>query len=191
MCAYLNHPNTAGEAWYSYWLKAHYTFGDEVHCLCLIVQSPMFSYHLVWCWVVEDLIDSPHLSQDCTKSQQVTQHVHPGVQLHGKSRVQWWEYHSSMTAKYCLPTVVKCFYYLPNQSLQIIMYFSHNAANMVCRLIGWVKQLNINGEIHQQRASNNKVVELWTCQTYYTACERKGFLAVSESDSTNTRILYQ
>jgi len=25
-------------------------------------------YHLVWCGVVEDLINSPHLSQDCTKS---------------------------------------------------------------------------------------------------------------------------
>ena len=41
----------------------------------------MFNYHLVWCRVVEDLIDSPHLSQDCTKGQQVTQRIYPGVQL--------------------------------------------------------------------------------------------------------------
>ena len=41
----------------------------------------MFNYHLVWCRVVEDLIDSPHLSQDCTKGQQVTQCIYPGVQL--------------------------------------------------------------------------------------------------------------
>ena len=116
MCAYPNHPNTTGEAWYSYWLKAHYTFGDEVHCLCLTVQSPMFNYHLVRCRIVEDLIDSPHLSQDCTKGQQVTQHVHPGVQLHGKSRVQWWEYHSSMTAKYC-----SCILVLPAHSSKVLL----------------------------------------------------------------------
>ena len=40
------------------------------------------AYHLVRCRVVEDLIDSPHLCQDCTKSQQVTQHIYPGVQLY-------------------------------------------------------------------------------------------------------------
>ena len=38
--------------------------------------------HLVRCGVVEDLIDSPCLCQDCTEGQQVPQQIHPGVQLH-------------------------------------------------------------------------------------------------------------
>ena len=133
-------------------------------------------YHLVRCRIVEDLIDSPHLSQDCTKSQQVTQHIHPGVQLHGKSHVQWWEYHSSMTAKYCsyiilyyLPTVVKIYQINTFKFIKKTLFSSHNAANMVCCLVSWVQQLNINGEIHQQRASNNNVVELWTWHAHNTA----------------------
>ena len=36
-------------------------------------------YHLVWCGVVKDLIDSPHLSEDCAKGQNVAQYIHPGV----------------------------------------------------------------------------------------------------------------
>ena len=44
-------------------------------------RPTMFSYHLVRCRVVEDLIDSPHLSEDCTEGQQVTQHIYPGMQL--------------------------------------------------------------------------------------------------------------
>ena len=47
----------------------------------------VMQYHLVRCRVVEDLIDSPHLSQDCTKYQEVTQHIHPSVQLHGKGHI--------------------------------------------------------------------------------------------------------
>lgn len=39
------------------------------------------SNNLVRCWVVEDLIHSPHLSQNCTKGQHVAQHIHPGAQL--------------------------------------------------------------------------------------------------------------
>ena len=46
---------------------------------------------------------------------------------------------------------------------------SHNAANVVCCLFGWVQQLNIDWEIHQQRASNDKVVELWTRHSHNTA----------------------
>ena len=40
---------------------------------------------------------------------------------------------------------------------------------MNCSLVCCVDQLNIDGEIHQQRASNDKVIELWTCQAYNAA----------------------
>ena len=42
------------------------------------------TYHLAWCGVVKDSINSPHLSQGCAKGHQVAKQVHPGVQLNGR-----------------------------------------------------------------------------------------------------------
>ena len=59
------------------------------------------SYNLVRCWVVEDLIHSPHLSQNCTKGQHVTQHIHPRVQLHGKMPKSMCHFDSKRTCTSC------------------------------------------------------------------------------------------
>ena len=60
----------------------------------------------------------------------------------------------------------------------------YSAVNMVSSLFGWVQQLNIDWEIHQQRASNDKVVELWTCHSYYTARESKEFIIIALHELT-------